>query len=329
MLADEPTGALDSDTSVQIMDLIKEIAGERLVIMVTHNPELAQQYSTRIVRLTDGVVVDDSDPFVEDETGEEIAAPLAEQPKVKGKKQKKTSMSFLTAFGLSGRNLLTKKGRTLITSIAGSIGIIGVCLVLALSSGFGGYITRTEEDMLSAYPIQVTETTMDYETIMNNMMNGMMKPDLDRMDDKVYVNSFLTKLSEGMTVKNNITREYLDYIAAMDPSLYGAIQYGYGMSLNENLYTEVEINPGVLTPDTSDDKGQSKNWVGQGDLRLLQHVAQFRRGRRIFFDGVAPVLAGFHIQQDARHGRSYVRRLRTVRALPVRGHRGKNARERG
>lgn len=126
-------------------------------------------------------------------------------------------MSFLTAFGLSGRNLLTKKGRTLITSIAGSIGIIGVCLVLALSSGFGGYITRTEEDMLSAYPIQVTETTMDYETIMNNMMNGMMKPDLDRMDDKVYVNSFLTKLSEGMTVKNNITREYLDYIAAMDP----------------------------------------------------------------------------------------------------------------
>lgn len=101
---------------------------------------------------------------------------------------------------------------------------------------------------------------MDYETIMNNMMNGMMKPDLDRMDDKVYVNSFLTKLSEGMTVKNNITREYLDYIAAMDPSLYGAIQYGYGMSLNENLYTEVEINPGVLTPDTSDDKGQSKNW---------------------------------------------------------------------
>lgn len=114
--------------------------------------------------------------------------------------------------------------------------------------------------MLSAYPIQVTETTMDYETIMNNMMNGMMKPDLDRMDDKVYVNSFLTKLSEGMTVKNNITREYLDYIAAMDPSLYGAIQYGYGMSLNENLYTEVEINPGVLTPDTSDDKGQSKNW---------------------------------------------------------------------
>lgn len=260
LLADEPTGALDSDTSVQIMDLIKEIAGERLVIMVTHNPELAQQYSTRIVRLTDGVVVDDSDPFVEDETGEEIAAPLAEQPKVKGKKQKKTSMSFLTAFGLSGRNLLTKKGRTLITSIAGSIGIIGVCLVLALSSGFGGYITRTEEDMLSAYPIQVTETTMDYETIMNNMMNGMMKPDLDRMDDKVYVNSFLTKLSEGMTVKNNITREYLDYIAAMDPSLYGAIQYGYGMSLNENLYTEVEINPGVLTPDTSDDKGQSKNW---------------------------------------------------------------------
>ena len=245
LLADEPTGALDSDTSVQIMELIKEIAGERLVIMVTHNPELAERYSTRIVRLTDGVVVDDSNPFTEE--GDQSSAPQAESAASDSapKRKKKTSMSFLTAFGLSGRNLLTKKGRTLITSIAGSIGIIGVCLVLALSSGFGGYITRTEEDMLSAYPVEITETAMDYTTIMENMMNGMTPPQLDRLDDKVYVNSFLTKLSEGMSVQNNITQEYLDYVGRIDPQTYGAIQYGYGMSLSENLYTEVSVDPTV------------------------------------------------------------------------------------
>lgn len=266
LLADEPTGALDTETSVQIMDLIKEIAGERLVIMVTHNPELAEKYSTRIVRLTDGEISDDSDPFEEDETEDSASESLqteaekdSENKKRREKKQK-TSMSFLTAFGLSGRNLLTKRARTLVTSIAGSIGIIGVCLVLALSSGFNGYIRRTEEDMLSAYPIEITETTMDYETIMNNMMNGVTGVKLDRMDDKVYVNSFLSKLAEGMTVSNDITQEYLDYVATLDPEYYGAIQYSYGININQNLYTEAMINPGMLTPDQGDDKEQPVNW---------------------------------------------------------------------
>lgn len=243
LLADEPTGALDTETSVQIMDLIKEIAGERLVIMVTHNPELAERYSTRIVRLTDGVVQDDSDPFTEDneEEGETPA-----QPKAKKGKKKKTSMSFLTAFGLSGRNLLTKRGRTLVTSIAGSIGIIGVCLVLALSSGFGGYITRTEEDMLSAYPVEITETAMDYATLMENMMSGMSKPDVGKLNDKVYVNSFLSKIAQGMSVQNNITEEYLEYVSKVNPEYYYALQYGYGVDLDMCVFTEVSVNPSVM-----------------------------------------------------------------------------------
>jgi len=246
LLADEPTGALDSETSVQIMDLIKEIAGERLVIMVTHNPELAEQYSTRIVRLSDGLVVGDTNPFIEDETQEDNQEDNQEaietiQETDKKAKKKKTSMSFFTAFCLSGRNLLTKRGRTFITSIAGSIGIIGVCLVLALSSGFSGYISRTEEDMLSAYPIEITETTMDYDTIMENMVSGMQKPDPNRLKDKVYVNSFLTKLADGMTVKNNITKEYVEHIEQLSPDVYGAIQYSYGMSLTYNVYTEAKI----------------------------------------------------------------------------------------
>ena len=153
LLADEPTGALDSETSVQIMELIKEIAHERLVIMVTHNPELADLYASRIVRLKDGTVESDSMPY--DSAAEEPANLVEETASATdGKKQKKRKklrarMSFLSSLVLSAKNLLTKKGRTIVTSIAGSIGIISVCLVLALSSGFNSYIKRTEEDMLS------------------------------------------------------------------------------------------------------------------------------------------------------------------------------------
>ena len=163
LLADEPTGALDSQTSVQIMELIREIAGERLVIMVTHNPELAEQYASRIVRLKDGLVDADSNPYDGSEEteaafqAEEEAAASKEEPPQNGKKKKekkqRASMSFLTSLALSARNLLTKKGRTIVTSIAGSIGIISVCLVLALSGGFNNYINAMQAEMLSAYPI--------------------------------------------------------------------------------------------------------------------------------------------------------------------------------
>ena len=149
LLADEPTGALDTKTSVQIMELLKEISKTKLVIMVTHNPDLAEKYSTRIIKLLDGQVTDDSKPYD------------GSEEKESKNKTGKTSMSFLTALSLSLNNLLTKKGRTILTAFAGSIGIIGIALILSLSSGMQNYINRVEEDTLSSYPITLQETTMD------------------------------------------------------------------------------------------------------------------------------------------------------------------------
>ena len=257
LLADEPTGALDTETSVQIMDLIQEIAGERLVIMVTHNPELAKQYSTRIVELKDGLIVGDSNPYdpeAEEESGY-VPEPGGEQKGIRKKKDKKnkTSMSFWTAFLLSGRNLLTKKGRTAVTSVAGSIGIISVCLVLALSSGFSAYINQTEEDMLSYYPVEISATAMDMSGAMSAFMNGGTGLELDKIEDKVYVNSFLSQLAQGMTTTNDLTESnaytdengntvsYLDYVNKMPEDLYYAVQYGYGISLTNNLFTTVQV----------------------------------------------------------------------------------------
>ena len=271
LLADEPTGALDTTTSVQIMDLIKEIAGERLVIMVTHNPELAYKYSTRIVELKDGLVVSDSAPYSPEEEQKEVAAHAeaqrAEAEALKNEqgaakvaraqkfKKKHSSMSILTAFFLSGKNLLTKKARTLITAIAGSIGIISVCLVLALSSGFNNYIGKTEEDMLSYYPVTVSETSLDLTSAMTSFMSGSAQsglPDLSEVGDRVYINSFLSQLAQGMTTTNDFTEgnvaevdgkkmNYLEYLQAMPEELYNAIQYSYGVDISTNLFTDVEI----------------------------------------------------------------------------------------
>ncbi len=247
LLADEPTGALDTETSVQIMDLIKEIAGERLVIMVTHNPELAQMYASRIVELKDGQIVSDSDPLVEDsKTEQSVNSEEAVSKKEMRKRRKKTSMSFWTAFLLSGRNLLTKKGRTAVTSIAGSIGIISVCLVLALSSGFSNYIVKTEEDMLSYYPLEITETTLDMESILSGFSSASDMPDLSQLGDKIYVNSFLTEIAQGMAMTNNISKEYVQYVEDMPKDYYYAIQKGYGESLPTNIYTTVTIQPFAL-----------------------------------------------------------------------------------
>ncbi len=235
LLADEPTGALDSQTSVQIMDLIREISGERLVIMVTHNPDLAEQYSNRIIRLSDGLVVSDSNPY----EGEEVAiAPVSSKEKKK-KKGEKASMGFLTSLTLSARNLLTKKGRTVITSLAGSIGIISVCLVLALSNGFSNYIRKTEEDMLSYYPVQVTESTLDITSVMASVSAASTMPNMSEIGDKVYVDSFLTSIGQGLSVRNNISAEYISYIEGMPEEYYAERQYGYGVSFTDNLFTEV------------------------------------------------------------------------------------------
>lgn len=270
LLADEPTGALDSETSVQIMDLIREIAGERLVIMVTHNPELARRYASRIVELKDGQIVGDSAPFEADEgyaeegaAGSEGAAggTAAEKRRARRaerKKREKTSMSFWTAFLLSGRNLLTKKGRTAVTSIAGSIGIISVCLVLALSNGFTNYIRKTEEDMLSYYPVQINETALDLSTAMTSFMSGSISSDfnLDEIGDRVVVNSFLSQLAQGMTTVNDLSDEnqasidgktmsYMEYLEEMPQELYYAIEKGYGVSLTNNLFVDVTIGSDI------------------------------------------------------------------------------------
>ena len=155
LLADEPTGALDTETSVQIMELLKEIAKDRLVVMVTHNPDLANEYSTRIVKLLDGEIIDDSDPY----TDEEIEKEHYEELDHKSLKHKR--MSYSTALNLSFNNLLTKKGRTILTAFAGSIGIIGIALILSLSDGFRNYIKGVEEDTLSTYPLEITDETVD------------------------------------------------------------------------------------------------------------------------------------------------------------------------
>ena len=261
LLADEPTGALDSETSVQIMELIKEIAGERLVIMVTHNPELAFQYATRIVRLKDGLIEEDSNPYSSSQETEahrepsekEIAAAdgaalSEENTPPRTQKKARAKMSFLTSLALSVRNLLTKKGRTILTSVAGSIGIVSVCLVLALSSGFNNYVRKTEEDMLSYYPVTVTENAFDMASIMTSFTSPQDMPDLEQIGDKVYVDSFLTSLANGMTLRNNITEEYLTYIGQMDPSYYAEIQYGYGTAISDNLFTHVETAKDPTVP---------------------------------------------------------------------------------
>ncbi len=275
LLADEPTGALDTETSVQIMDLIREIAGERLVIMVTHNPELAAEYSSRIVRLQDGLVVADSNPYDMDieEVEEENQAPtsaLNEQATEilpsketaaavdgKGKKKKKTkkessSMSFKTSLELSAKNLAMKKGRTIVTSIAGSIGIISVCLVLALSNGFNNYIKKTQEDMLSSAPLTISEYTMDPTAILSGMTSASEMPDLSQIGDKVYVNSFLTNMAKGMTVTNDLSPKYVDYVKNMDKDWYEAIAFDTGMKLSDSLYTQV-----MMTDESGKDVAQT------------------------------------------------------------------------
>lgn len=258
LLADEPTGALDSVTSLQIMDLMKEIAGERLVIMVTHNPELAEKYSTRIIKLHDGEVISDSDPFTAEAEALERAAlesgvadvGSAETPEndKKGSEKKnseKAKMGFGTAFALSARNLIAKRGRTIMVGIAGSIGIIGVAIVLAFSSGITGYIQSMQNDMLSGYPLYVAESSIDYTALLNMTMNLTQKDDKSwYKDNKIYVNSVTKTITElaGTTTTNDITQEYIDYVNAMPEEYTEAVQFDYGIEFAHNVYTTFDYD---------------------------------------------------------------------------------------
>ena len=283
LLADEPTGALDSNTSVQIMDLIKEIAGERLVIMVTHNPELAESYASRIVRLKDGLVESDSDPYEGDEE---------QPPKTQGKARAK--MSFLTSLALSFRNLLTKKGRTILTSVAGSIGIISVCLVLALSNGFNNYIRKTEEDMLSYYPITVSESSFDLASVMTSFTSVEDMPDLSELDNKVYIDSFLTSLANGMATTNNISETYVSYLEAMDPTWYAEIQYSYVDSLADNLFLQAETFPEGDSSTTELTTRSLNNLKSKYIADLMAFASQYSSliGFADFFTDVVHVMPG-------------------------------------
>ena len=250
LLADEPTGALDTETSVQIMDLLKEIAKDRLVIMVTHNPELAEQYSTRIVKLLDGEITDDSMPYSDEEAAKETYEELSR------KDLKHKRMSYFTALNLSFNNLLTKKGRTLLTAFAGSIGIIGIALILSLSDGFRNYIKSVEEDTLSTYPLEITDESIDMSAMMGIMLGTEMKSEEEHDMDKVYSNNFVGNYMKNMLgeVKVNDMVSFKDYIEEGDgqkmKDYTSDIMYTYGITINaykSDVEKEVyQVNPSTV-----------------------------------------------------------------------------------
>ena len=219
LLADEPTGALDTETSIQIMELLKEISKDRLIIMVTHNPELAKDYSTRIVRLLDGVITDDSDPYTLEDMEADIRAKEAAKVKTSEKKIKKsgkkqkTSMSFFTALSLSFNNLMTKKTRTILTAFAGSIGIIGIAMILSISNGIQLYIDRVQRDTLSSYPITLQAESIDISSMVTSMTGNS---DSEEHEDKskIYSNDIMGDMINTMVkeVKSNNLSEFKKYI---------------------------------------------------------------------------------------------------------------------
>ena len=256
LLADEPTGALDTKTSVQIMELLKEISKTKLVIMVTHNPELAEKYSTRIIKLLDGKVIDDSKPYD------------GKEEKKEQNKSGKTNMSFKTALSLSLNNLLTKKGRTILTAFAGSIGIIGIALILSLSSGMQNYINRVEEDTLSSYPITLQETTMDTGELLNAAMdsnNTYESYNDDQIHSMNITNDMLSLMSSG--ARSNNLEAFKTYINEQETKFNGyanAIQYSYNLDLN--IYKERDDEYTQVNPD------QIMNELGFGSMNEISSM---------------------------------------------------------
>ena len=246
ILADEPTGALDTKTSVQIMEILKKISKDKLIVMVTHNPELAEKYSTRIVRILDGVITDDSKPFTEKDR---------EKEKDTKAKDGRTAMKFFTALRLSLNNLMTKKGRTLLTSFAGSIGIIGIALILSISNGVQNYINRVEEDTLSSYPVTIDESTVDISSMMEGLMGETEENTETHEDGKIYsrdiMNDMISTLSSKVSNNNlEALKNYIENENSIIKDNASAIKYNY--NLNINLYKEdtsngvVQVNPSTV-----------------------------------------------------------------------------------
>ncbi|MBQ8012170.1 MAG: ABC transporter ATP-binding protein, partial [Oscillospiraceae bacterium] len=255
ILADEPTGALDTETSVQVMEILKNISKDRLIIMVTHNPELAEQYSSRIIRMLDGEIKDDSKPLTDDEIKAEAEHDKTAQEAEK--KKKKPSMSFATSFGLSLKNLFTKKGRTMLTSFAGSIGIIGIALVLSISQGFQAYIDLVQEETLSSYPLTIESATIDMTTLMETFM-GVEADDVAHENDAVYEKAAIYSMVEAMNnleATENDLRAFKEYIenqrndeeSKLAQALNG-VQYSYNLDLL--VYTK-NVDGTIIQSDTA------------------------------------------------------------------------------
>lgn len=259
ILADEPTGALDTKTSVQVMEILKKISKDKLIIMVTHNPELAEKYSSRIIKILDGKITDDSDPIEHQK-----------EEKKEDTKKRRTSMKFLTALRLSLNNLMTKKGRTILTSFAGSIGIIGIALILAISTGVQNYINKVEEDTLSSYPITIEESTVDMSSLMQSMMGDDTESNTEnREEERTYsadiMNDMITTLSNKKQ-SNNLKelKKYLDEGNNEITKNSNSIKYGY--DLNINLY-RANTDNGIVRANPS----TVMNAFGMGDMIEAQN----------------------------------------------------------
>lgn len=244
LLADEPTGALDTDTSTEIMKLLKDIAKNKLVIMVTHNQELAETYSTRIISIKDGHIINDTDKY-------DGRKNTKQDEEIRKQKTKKTSMNFKTALGLSLNNLLTKKGRTILTAFAGSIGIIGIALILSLSTGVNNYITRVQEDTLTSYPLTIEQATADMSSLMLDLANQNKR--VEHTDNKIYSNDLMTSLVESMAseIKTNNLIDFKKYLEGNPENLseyINDIKYTY--NLNLQIYSKDTTKITQLNPST-------------------------------------------------------------------------------
>ena len=269
VLADEPTGALDTTTSKQVMEILKEVAKDRLVIMVTHNSELAEEYSTRIIRLKDGEVIDDTNPYTLEE----------EKVEEDNQKTKMTSMSFMTAFSLSLNNLMTKKGRTILTAFAGSIGIIGIALILSLAHGINNFIDRTEQETLSSYPLTVEKETVNFAKVLESMMGNTKKEKHD--DDKVYSYDVMGNMISAFstTTKENDIKGFKEYIEKNKEikNYVTSIQYGYNTTLN--LYKDsdevLRVNPTTVL-----------DAIGMGTQSISSAYSSMMRDNDVFYEMV-------------------------------------------
>ncbi len=314
LLADEPTGALDTVTSVQIMELLKEISKDRLIIMVTHNPELAKDYSTRIIRLLDGRVTDDSNPFSDGEytiqtDNQKKAVESGEIKTVNKGRKKKTSMSFFTALSLSTNNLMTKKARTFLTAFAGSIGIIGIALILSLSHGLQSYIDRVQEETLTSYPIMLEAETIDYSAMITSMMGENMSEEefSAHEDERIYSNDIMTNMMSSVLAELQ-TNDLKAFKTFMEDESNGMMQYvndvQYGYNVPINLYSSdtedsiVQVNPANLMEDMmgvsySSSTGTTMSSVSATSTQIFTQLL----GNQKMIDAQYDVVAG-HMPQN-------------------------------